>query len=45
MSSSGVRPDTTLIVYGDNNKWFAAWQYGRRKKWLSEDRDLSTDAP
>jgi thiosulfate/3-mercaptopyruvate sulfurtransferase len=25
MSSSGVTPDTTLIIYGDNNNWFAAW--------------------
>src|ERR1051325_6354303 len=25
MSSSGVTPDTTLVIYGDNNNWFAAW--------------------
>jgi thiosulfate/3-mercaptopyruvate sulfurtransferase len=25
MSASGVTPDTTLIIYGDNNNWFAAW--------------------
>ncbi|MBI1792539.1 MAG: sulfurtransferase [Acidobacteria bacterium] len=25
MSSSGVAPDTTLVLYGDENNWFAAW--------------------
>jgi thiosulfate/3-mercaptopyruvate sulfurtransferase len=31
MSSSGVRPDTTLIVYGDNNNWFAEWAVWQAK--------------
>lgn len=22
---SGITPDTTVIIYGDNNNWFAAW--------------------
>jgi len=59
MSSSGISPDTTVIIYGDNNNWFAAWALwqmkiyghadvrlmnGGRKKWLSEGRDLSTEA-
>jgi len=25
MSASGVAPETTLVIYGDNNNWFAAW--------------------
>jgi thiosulfate/3-mercaptopyruvate sulfurtransferase len=25
MAASGVTPETTLIIYGDNNNWFAAW--------------------
>ena len=25
MERSGVTPDTTLVIYGDNNNWFAAW--------------------
>jgi thiosulfate/3-mercaptopyruvate sulfurtransferase len=25
LSRSGVNPDTTIVVYGDNNNWFAAW--------------------
>ncbi|MFY9728523.1 MAG: sulfurtransferase [Bryobacteraceae bacterium] len=60
MERSGVTPDTTLLIYGDNNNWFAAWALwqakiyghrdvrlmnGGRKKWLSESRELSTEAP
>ena len=25
MGSSGISNDTTVILYGDNNNWFAAW--------------------
>jgi thiosulfate/3-mercaptopyruvate sulfurtransferase len=25
MAASGVTPGATLIIYGDNNNWFAAW--------------------
>ncbi len=25
LSKSGVSPDTTIVAYGDNNNWFAAW--------------------
>ncbi|HEY9139879.1 MAG TPA: sulfurtransferase [Bryobacteraceae bacterium] len=60
MERSGVTPDTTVVIYGDNNNWFAAWALwqakvyghrdvrlmnGGRKKWLSESRELSTEAP
>ncbi len=60
MERTGVTPDTTLLIYGDNNNWFAAWALwqakiyghrdvrlmnGGRKKWLSESRELSTEAP
>lgn len=27
LSRSGIGPDTTVVVYGDNNNWFAAWAY------------------
>ncbi len=27
MSASGVTPETTLVIYGDNNNWFAAWAF------------------
>src|SRR6185369_7843920 len=31
MSSSGIAPDTTVILYGDNNNWFAAWAFWQMK--------------
>jgi thiosulfate/3-mercaptopyruvate sulfurtransferase len=31
MSVSGVGPGTTLIIYGDNNNWFAAWAMWQAK--------------
>ncbi len=60
MGASGITPETTLVIYGDNNNWFAAWALwqakiyghrdvrlmnGGRKKWLAENRDLSTAVP
>jgi len=60
MASSGISNDTNVVIYGDNNNWFAAWALwqmkiyghknvslmnGGRKKWLSEGRELSKDAP
>jgi thiosulfate/3-mercaptopyruvate sulfurtransferase len=25
LSSAGITPDTTVVLYGDHNNWFAAW--------------------
>ena len=59
LGHSGIGNDTTIILYGDNNNWFAAWAFwqlkiyghqdvrimnGGRKKWLAENRELTTDA-
>lgn len=27
LSESGIGNDTTIVLYGDNNNWFAAWAY------------------
>jgi thiosulfate/3-mercaptopyruvate sulfurtransferase len=27
LRNSGIGPDTTVVLYGDNNNWFAAWAY------------------
>jgi len=27
LSRSGIGPDTQIVLYGDNNNWFAAWAY------------------
>src|SRR5277367_4553444 len=31
MSASGITPATTLVIYGDNNNWFAAWAFWQAK--------------
>jgi len=37
MSASGVQPDTTLVIYGDNNNWFAAWALWQAKIYGHKD--------
>jgi thiosulfate/3-mercaptopyruvate sulfurtransferase len=31
LSKSGIGPDTTIVLYGDNNNWFAAWAFWQLK--------------
>src|SRR5688500_8301710 len=31
MRSAGISNDTTVILYGDNNNWFAAWAFWQMK--------------
>jgi len=31
LSGSGIGPATHIVVYGDNNNWFAAWAYWQLK--------------
>jgi thiosulfate/3-mercaptopyruvate sulfurtransferase len=31
LSESGIAPDTTVVIYGDNNNWFAAWAFWQLK--------------
>ncbi|HKG57991.1 MAG TPA: sulfurtransferase [Candidatus Limnocylindrales bacterium] len=31
LQSSGIGPETTVVLYGDNNNWFAAWAYWQLK--------------
>ena len=60
LSRSGIAADTAIVLYGDNNNWFAAYAFwllkyyghqdvrlidGGRKKWLAENRRLTTDVP
>jgi len=37
MSATGVTPDTTLVIYGDNNNWFAAWALWQAKIYRHSD--------
>ena len=60
LRESGIDDDTTIVLYGDNDNWFATWAFwqltyyghedakilnGGRKKWLAEDRPLTTETP
>lgn len=31
LRASGIGPDTTIVLYGDNQNWFAAWAYWQLK--------------
>ena len=31
LSASGIDTDTPIVIYGDNNNWFAAWAYWQLK--------------
>ena len=31
LGSSGITPDTTIVVYGDNNNWFATYAFWQLK--------------
>ena len=38
MSQSGIQPEDTLVLYGDNNNWFAAFAFWQAK--LNGHRDI-----
>ncbi len=37
MAESGIANDTTVILYGDNNNWFAAWAVWQMKMYGHKD--------
>ncbi len=37
LSQVGVTPDTTIVLYGDNNNWFAAWALWQLKYYGHND--------
>ena len=37
MSRSGIANDTTVVLYGDNNNWFAAWAFWQLKVYGHQD--------
>ena len=37
MGASGISNDTTVILYGDNNNWFAAWAFWQLKMYGHAD--------
>jgi thiosulfate/3-mercaptopyruvate sulfurtransferase len=40
LQESGIDNDTTIVLYGDNNNWFAAWAYWLLKIYGHEDVKL-----
>ena len=37
LGRSGITPDTTIVLYGDNNNWYAAWALWQLKVYGHED--------
>jgi thiosulfate/3-mercaptopyruvate sulfurtransferase len=37
MTQSGIANDTTVVLYGDNNNWFAAWAFWQMKIYGHKD--------
>lgn len=37
LGENGISNDTTLILYGDNNNWFAAWAFWQLKMYGHDD--------
>jgi thiosulfate/3-mercaptopyruvate sulfurtransferase len=37
MAQSGIGNDTTVVLYGDNNNWFAAWAFWQMKIYGHKD--------
>ncbi len=37
LSESGVKPDSTIVLYGDSNNWFAAWAFWQLKVYGHRD--------
>ena len=37
LQKAGIGPDTTVVLYGDNNNWFAAWAYWQLKLYGHKD--------
>jgi thiosulfate/3-mercaptopyruvate sulfurtransferase len=40
LGSSGIDNNTTVVLYGDNNNWFAAWAFWQLKYYGHEDVKL-----
>ncbi|HEX4807998.1 MAG TPA: sulfurtransferase [Bryobacteraceae bacterium] len=37
LSKSGISPETTIVLYGDSNNWFAAWAFWQLKIYGHKD--------
>lgn len=37
LSEAGAKPESTIVLYGDNNNWFAAWAFWQLKMYGHKD--------
>ena len=37
LAKSGIQPETTIVLYGDSNNWFAAWAFWQLKIYGHKD--------
>ena len=37
LGSSGISPSTTVVLYGDNNNWFATYAFWQMKMYGHQD--------
>ena len=37
LGAAGIKADTTIVLYGDNNNWFAAWAFWQLKMYGHQD--------
>jgi thiosulfate/3-mercaptopyruvate sulfurtransferase len=37
LTRSGIQPQSTIVIYGDNNNWFAAWAFWQLKIYRHAD--------
>jgi thiosulfate/3-mercaptopyruvate sulfurtransferase len=37
LSQAGIAPETTIVIYGDSNNWFAAWAFWQLKIYGHKD--------
>ena len=40
LGRSGITPQTTIVLYGDNNNWFAAWAFWQLKVYGHQDERI-----
>ena len=45
LSQGGIGPDTQIVLYGDNNNWFAAWAYWQLKLYGHRERQAAQRRP
>ena len=45
LGKSGIGPDTTIVLYGDNNNWFAAWAYWQLLLYGHDERPAAQRRP